>query len=61
MALPSEVVASGTDLTKSVRLFDLVNRQEFEACEMPGRDGLKKYADGGVLVPSEHHLADFPS
>jgi Rieske 2Fe-2S family protein len=55
-----EVVASGTDLTKSVKLFDLVNRQDFEACEMcQAATDSKKYANGGVLVPSEHHIADF--
>ena len=55
-----EVVASGADLTKSVKLFDLVNRQDFEACEMcQAATDSKKYAGGGVLVPSEHHIADF--
>ena len=57
-----EVVASGADLTKSVELFDLVNRQDFEACEMcQAATDSKKYADGGVLTPSEHHIADFQS
>jgi len=57
-----EVVASGTDLTKSVKLFDLVNRQDFEACEMcQAATDSKKYADGGVLVSSEHHIAEFQS
>ena len=55
-----EVVASGADLTKSVTLFDLVNRQDFEACELcQAATDSKKYARGGVLVPSEHHIADF--
>ena len=55
-----EVVAAGVDLEKSVRLFDLVNRQDFEACELcQSVTDSKKYAQGGVLVPSEHHIAEF--
>ncbi|HEX8488300.1 MAG TPA: aromatic ring-hydroxylating dioxygenase subunit alpha [Propionibacteriaceae bacterium] len=57
-----EVVASGADLDKSVTLFDLVNRQDFEACELcQSATDSKKYAQGGVLVPSEHHIAEFQS
>jgi Rieske 2Fe-2S family protein len=53
-------VASGVDLTKSVKLFDLVNRQDFEACERcQAATNSRKYAHGGVLVPSEHHIAEF--
>jgi Rieske 2Fe-2S family protein len=55
-----DVIASGADLSKSVKLFDLVNRQDFEACERcQAATDSKKYAGGGVLVPSEHHIADF--
>lgn len=55
-----EVLTSGVDLEKSVRLFDLVNQQDFEACERcQAATDSKKYAQGGVLVPSEHHLAEF--
>jgi Rieske 2Fe-2S family protein len=55
-----EVVAAGKDLTNSVELFDRVNRQDFEACErcQPGMSS-RSYANGGVLVPSEHHIAAF--
>jgi len=55
-----EVVASGRDLSTSVELFDRVNRQDFEACErcQQATDS-QAYADGGVLVPSEHHIAEF--
>jgi len=54
------VVQSGADLNSSVELFDRVNRQDFEACEVtqPGMSS-KAYRDGGVLVPSEHHIAEF--
>jgi Rieske 2Fe-2S family protein len=55
-----EVVAEGRDLSRSVELFDRVNRQDFDACEkcQPGMSS-RAYADGGVLVPSEHHIAAF--
>jgi glycine betaine catabolism A len=54
------VVEQGRDLSASVELFDRVNRQDFEACErcQPAMSS-RAYADGGVLVPNEHHLADF--
>ncbi|OIJ67363.1 aromatic ring-hydroxylating oxygenase subunit alpha [Streptomyces mangrovisoli] len=55
-----EVVDGGKDLTRSVELFDRVNRQDFAACErtQPGM-GSRLYANGGVLVPSEHHIGAF--
>ena len=55
-----EVVRSGADLSRSVELFDRVNRQDFEACErcQPGMAS-RAYAHGGVLVPSEHHIGAF--
>jgi Rieske 2Fe-2S family protein len=55
-----EVVGSGADLGPSVELFDRVNRQDFEACErcQPGMSS-RAYANGGVLVPSEHHIGAF--
>ncbi|GAB6900392.1 aromatic ring-hydroxylating oxygenase subunit alpha [Kineosporia succinea] len=54
------VVESGADLTRSVELFDRVNRQDFEACEVtqPGMSS-RAYRAGGVLVPSEHHISEF--
>lgn len=56
------VVASGVDLTPSVELFDRVNQQDFAACErtQPSMSS-RAYSAGGVLVPSEHHIADFHS
>ncbi|MBY8885560.1 aromatic ring-hydroxylating dioxygenase subunit alpha [Streptomyces sp. PTM05] len=55
-----EVVAAGRDLSRSVELFDRVNRQDFAACErcQPGMSS-RLYAAGGVLVPSEHHIGAF--
>ena len=54
------VVESGVDLTASVELFDRVNQQDFDACErcQPSMSS-RLYRDGGVLVPSEHHIAQF--
>jgi glycine betaine catabolism A len=55
-----EVVSSGKDVGPSVELFDRVNRQDFEACELTQLSmGSRAYRDGGVLVPSEHHIASF--
>ncbi|GAA0953331.1 MULTISPECIES: aromatic ring-hydroxylating oxygenase subunit alpha [Streptomyces violaceusniger group] len=55
-----EVVASDRDLSKSVELFHRVNTQDFDACErtQPAMDS-RAYRDGGVLVPSEHHIGAF--
>ncbi len=55
-----DVVASGRDLSKSVELFDRVNRQDFAACErtQPAMAS-RAYSRGGVLVPSEHHIGLF--
>ncbi|MEH0110454.1 aromatic ring-hydroxylating dioxygenase subunit alpha [Tersicoccus sp. MR15.9] len=57
--LPS-VVESGRDLAASVELFHRVNQQDFDACErcQPAM-GSRIYAEGGVLVPSEHHIGLF--
>ena len=54
------VVAGGQDLSASVELFHRVNQQDFDACErcQPSMSS-RGYAGGGVLVPSEHHLAGF--
>jgi Rieske 2Fe-2S family protein len=54
------VVASGQDVSRSVELFDRVNRQDFDACArtQPSMTS-RAYEDGGVLVPSEHHIAGF--
>jgi len=54
------VLAAGTDIDPSVELFHRVNQQDFAACEacQPAM-GSRGYAAGGVLVPSEHHLAGF--
>lgn len=54
------VVAGGKDLDRSVELFHRVNQQDFDACErcQPAMSS-RTYREGGVLVPSEHHIGDF--
>jgi Rieske 2Fe-2S family protein len=55
-----DVVGSDHDVTRSVELFNRVNLQDFQACErtQPAMSS-RAYRDGGVLVPAEHHLAEF--
>jgi glycine betaine catabolism A len=54
------VLAAGEDLGPSVELFHRVNEQDFAACErtQPAMSS-RAYRDGGVLVPSEHHIGRF--
>ncbi|WP_277209905.1 aromatic ring-hydroxylating oxygenase subunit alpha [Isoptericola croceus] len=55
-----DVVASGKDVSHSVELFHRVNQQDFDACERCQlATNSRVYADGGVLVPSEHHISAF--
>ena len=56
----ADVVASGRDVARSVELFHRVNEQDFEACErtQPAMAS-RAYRHGGVLVPAEHHIAEF--
>ncbi|MCV7054450.1 aromatic ring-hydroxylating oxygenase subunit alpha [Mycolicibacterium gilvum] len=55
-----EVLGSGRDVSRSVELFHRVNMQDFDACErtQPAMSS-RAYRSGGVLVPAEHHLAEF--
>jgi glycine betaine catabolism A len=54
------VVTAGQDVSRSVELFERVNRQDFAACERTQLSmSARAYHDGGVLVPSEHHIAHF--
>ena len=50
----------GRDVSRSVELFHRVNEQDFEACErtQPAMSS-RAYRNGGVLVPAEHHIAEF--
>ena len=55
-----DVVAAGRDVSRSFELFHRVNLQDFEACErtQPAMSS-RAYRQGGVLVPAEHHIAEF--
>jgi glycine betaine catabolism A len=55
-----DVVSEGRDVSRSVELFDRVNQQDFDACErtQPAMSS-RAYRNGGVLVPAEHHIAEF--
>ena len=55
-----DVIASDQDVSRSVELFHRVNVQDFEACErtQPAMSS-RAYRHGGVLVPAEHHIAEF--
>jgi Rieske 2Fe-2S family protein len=55
-----DVVEQGRDVSHSVELFHRVNQQDFAACErcQPSMSS-RAYRDGGVLVPSEHHIGAF--
>jgi Rieske 2Fe-2S family protein len=52
-----EALAEEPDIGPTVELFDLVNQQDFEACErcQLGAES-RVYAHDNVLVPAEHHL-----
>ncbi|MBB4933021.1 Rieske 2Fe-2S family protein [Lipingzhangella halophila] len=54
------IIESGADISRSVELFDRVNRQDFDACErcQPAMAS-RAYRAGGVLVPVEHHIGEF--
>lgn len=56
----ADLVASGRDVSRSVDLFHRVNEQDFAACErtQPAMSS-RAYRNGGVLVPTEHHIAEF--
>ncbi|MVU83332.1 Rieske 2Fe-2S domain-containing protein [Nocardia sp. ET3-3] len=55
-----DVIESGGVLDHSVELFHRVNEQDFAACErtQPAMSS-RAYRQGGVLVPAEHHIAEF--
>ena len=56
----ADVVREQRDVSHSVELFHRVNEQDFAACErtQPAMSS-RAYADGGVLVPAEHHIGAF--
>lgn len=57
---PPVVAAPGFDPTNAVEVFDLVNRQDWEACEMVQQNmHSRAYAAGGIYVPAEAHIDAF--
>jgi Rieske 2Fe-2S family protein len=52
-----EALVGAPDIDPTVALFDVVNQQDFEACERCQLGaGSRIYAHDNVLVPAEHHL-----
>lgn len=58
---PAPVIADpGFDPSDAVEIFDLVNRQDWEVCEMAQQGmGSKAYRQGGVYSPVESDLFAF--
>jgi Rieske 2Fe-2S family protein len=57
---PVEVAKPGFDPTDTVEIFDIVNRQDWEVCELT-QQGMRSraYEAGGVYVANETHIAAF--
>ena len=57
---PEVVGAPNFEPSDTVAIFDLVNRQDWQVCELTQQGvGSKAFAQGGVYVPSEHHILQF--
>ena len=54
---PRAIATEGFDPTDATALFDLVNRQDWEVCEL-AQQGMtsRAYRDGGLFMPREHEL-----
>ena len=56
----AEMARPGFDPMDAVEIFDLVNRQDFEACELVQQSMTSRaYRDGGLYVPAEQALQLF--
>jgi glycine betaine catabolism A len=57
---PHEIAKPDFDPQDAVEVFDIVNKQDWEVCELT-QQGMRSraYNQGGVFVPSEHHIIDF--
>lgn len=57
----SEVAARlDFDPMDAVEVFDLVNRQDWEVCEMVQKNARSRaFANGGIFVPTEQHINSF--
>lgn len=57
---PAEAARPDFDPADTVEIFDLVNRQDWEVCELTQLGmGSKAFAQGGVYVTNEGHIAAF--
>lgn len=56
----AEVAKPDFDPSDTVAVFDITNRQDWEVCELTQLGmGSRAYADGGIYVENELHLAGF--
>jgi len=57
---PEVMTLPNFDLMDAVEIFDIVNRQDWEVCEL-AQQGMtsKAYRFGGVYVPAERHIREF--
>ena len=57
---PAVAAAADFDPSDSVEIFDIVNKQDWQVCELTQRGVRSKaFAHGGVYVPSEQHILQF--
>ncbi len=56
---PQAIDSAGFDPMDAVSIFDIVNRQDWEVCEL-AQMGMssKAYRSGGVYVPIERHIRE---
>jgi Rieske 2Fe-2S family protein len=57
---PAVVAAPGFDASDAVEFWDLVNRQDWEVCEL-AQQGVtsRAYDEGGLYAPAERHIRRF--
>jgi Rieske 2Fe-2S family protein len=57
---PQVMARADFDAMDAVEIFDIVNRQDWEVCELTQLSmGSKAYRSGGVYVPEERHIRAF--
>ena len=57
---PDAMAQPDFDPTDTVSLLDLVNKQDWEVCEITQQGMTSRvYANGGNYAPDEHHIRDF--
>lgn len=57
---PSDLARPDFDASDTVDIFDVVNRQDWEVCELTQLGMTSRaYAAGGVYVTNEQHIAEF--